>query len=70
MCKYIGIILYDGLVEEVMAFENEMDATSWVFGQKGKYGTERTLGSVAWEVERQLPVLPIIYRRSKGAGCR
>jgi len=58
MCRYVGIVLYDGLVEEALTFENQTKAISWVTRRRSVYGTEETSGSLAWDAERQLPVGP------------
>jgi hypothetical protein len=56
MCRHVGIIVYQGLIEEVMAFENETAATEWIAGRRLEYGIEKTLDSVVWDVRLQLPV--------------
>jgi hypothetical protein len=56
MCRYVGIAVYQGLVEEVLIFERETDATAWIAGRRREFGMEETLGSLTWDTKKQLPL--------------
>lgn len=48
--------MYDGLIEEVQAFEETGKATSYISERRREYGKNRTQDSVVWDIESQLPV--------------
>jgi hypothetical protein len=56
MCRYVAIVVYQGLVEDVSTFESEADATAWVIELRQVYGWEDTSDSLAWDTTHQLPV--------------
>ena len=40
MCRYVGIVMYKGLVEEVATFEDVKLTTAYVIEGRSKYGIE------------------------------
>jgi hypothetical protein len=55
MCRFVGIVIYQGLVEEVQIFETEATASMWLAQRRGEYEDEDTLDSLVWDVDLQLP---------------
>jgi len=56
MCRYVGIVVYQGLVEDVLTFESEKEARTWVTQRRYVYGAEETSDSLTWDTRQQLPV--------------
>jgi len=56
MCRYVGIVLYEGLVEEVSTFDSASDAVAWVIHRRQACGMEETAGSLTWATAEKLPV--------------
>jgi len=55
MCRYVAVLLYEGLVEEVLTFDSATDAVAWVVRRRQELGLEKTLDSLTWDTARQLP---------------
>ena len=55
MCRYVGILLYEGLVEEVLTFDSATVAVAWVVQRRQEFGLEETLDSLTWDTAQQLP---------------
>jgi hypothetical protein len=56
MCRYVGIVVYQDLIQDVSTFESESDANAWVAVMRGVYGWEETSGSLTWDTARQFPI--------------
>lgn len=56
MCRFVGIVVYQGLVEDVLTFESEIEAETWVMERRREYGTEETSDSLTWDTKQQLPI--------------
>lgn len=56
MHRYVGIVVYDGLIEEIQTFEEPERATAYVSERRHEYGKDRTQDSLVWDIEAQLPV--------------
>jgi hypothetical protein len=55
MCRYVGILLYEGLIEEVLTFDSARDADAWVVQRREEFGMDETLDSLTWDTAQQLP---------------
>ena len=55
-CRFIAVLIYHGLVEEVMAFDNLPLATSWLRELFTENGAENCAGSVIWNQHLNEPV--------------
>jgi hypothetical protein len=53
MCEFVGIIVYQGLVEEVQVFNKREEAVEWIAGKTNEYGIENTIDSLLWDVKEQ-----------------
>jgi hypothetical protein len=56
MCRYVGILLYEGLIEEVLTFDCATDAAAWLVQRRQKFDLDETLDSLTWDTARQLPI--------------
>ena len=56
MCRYVSVVVYQGLIEDVSTFESVADATAWVAVLRQVYGWEETSDSLTWDTEHQLPI--------------
>jgi hypothetical protein len=56
MGRYVGIVLYQGLIEDVMAFDKETAAREWVARRRLDFGLEETSDSIIWDTEFRLPL--------------
>ena len=56
MCRFVAVVVYQGLIEDVSTFESEAEATAWVNELRQVYGWEDTLDSLTWDTTHQLPV--------------
>ena len=56
MCRYVGIVMYQGLVREVLTFDGDLDASSWVAGRRWGLGVEETMDSLVWDTKNQHPI--------------
>lgn len=55
MNRYVAIVMFQGLVEDVSAFEDMNQANGWVTTLRQLYGWEDTSDSVIWDVVNQAP---------------
>jgi hypothetical protein len=50
MCKYVAILIYQGLVESVDVFNDKRKAGAWVSKLADEYGPENCADSIIWDV--------------------
>jgi len=55
MCRYVGIVVYQGLVEDVSIFKKAKKAQAWVMTLRQLYGWDDTSDSMIWDVVDQQP---------------
>jgi len=53
VCKFVGIVVYQGLVEDVRVFNEKSSAIKWIAIKANEYGVEDSLDSLVWDVEKQ-----------------
>lgn len=56
MCRYVGVVIFKGQVEEVQTFMNEGHAMAYVNERRREYGMEDSSDSLTWDTKLQLPV--------------
>lgn len=49
MGRYVGIVMYKGLIEDFMTFDTIAAAVAWVAERRGEYGIEETSDSGVWD---------------------
>ncbi len=54
--RYVAIVIYQGLIEDVSTFDSVSDATAWVATLRQVYGWEDTADSLTWDTRHQTPV--------------
>jgi len=58
MCRYVGVVVYQGLIEDVSTFKSLAEAAAWVTILRQIYGWEDTQDSLTWDTEHQISVDP------------
>jgi hypothetical protein len=56
MNRYVGVILYKGLVGEIRVFDAKVGAIDYLMERRRLFGLEDTSGSLVWDVIDQLPI--------------
>lgn len=54
--RYVSVIVYQGVIEDVSIFENLTEAISWIIGLRRMYSWEDTSESLVWDTLHQLPI--------------
>jgi len=55
MCKYVGIVVYEGIIEGVRTFDFAKEAEEWITQRRQDYGMEETSDSLIWDTGQQVP---------------
>ncbi len=53
MCSFVGIIVFQGVVEDVHVFDSKTKAIGWIAEKTNEYGIENCSDSLLWDVERR-----------------
>ncbi len=56
MCRYVGVVVYQGLIEDVSTFDSAAEAVAWVAKLRQIYGWDDTQDSLTWDAEHQVSV--------------
>ena len=56
MCKYVAILVYRGLIEDVSLFDKKKEATSWLSCFAKEYGAEDCADSIIWDAVDKSPI--------------
>jgi hypothetical protein len=56
MCRYIGILIFKGLVENVNVFDRREQATAWVGNLVSEYGPDNCADSLIWDMHEEAPI--------------
>jgi len=57
MCKYVAILVYEGLIEDVSVFDNKEAAAGWLGTHAEEYGVDNCADSVIWDTTKRTPIL-------------
>lgn len=49
MCRYVAILVYQGIIENVDVFESKKDAGAWLSRLAEEYGAENCADSTIWD---------------------
>lgn len=52
MCKYVAILVYQGLIEDVNVFDEKEGATRWLSERAGESGIDCCGDSMIWDTTR------------------
>jgi hypothetical protein len=55
MCRYVAVVVYQGLIEDASIFDTAEEANAWISTLRQLYGWEDTQDSVTWDVTNQEP---------------
>jgi hypothetical protein len=53
MCRYVGILVYQGLIEDVDVFNDKRKAGAWVSKLAEEYGPDNCADSIIWDTVRK-----------------
>lgn len=56
MCRYVAILVYQGIIENVDGFESEKDAGGWLSRLAEEYGADNCAGSIIWDTKERAPI--------------
>ena len=56
MSRYVSVVVYQNMIEDVSIFENLIEAASWIVELRRLYGWESTSESLIWDTVHQLPI--------------
>jgi hypothetical protein len=49
MCRYVAILVYQGLIENVCVYDSKNKAIEWIGKLASEYGEGDCVGSVVWD---------------------
>ena len=53
MCKYVAILVFKGLIENVGVFDVKEEAARWLSGFVEEYGADNCADSIIWDTKEQ-----------------
>jgi hypothetical protein len=56
MCRYVCILVFRGLVENVNVFDDKERATAWVGDLVREYGPDNCADSLIWDVNEKASI--------------
>ena len=56
MCKYVAILVYQGLIEDVSSFDKKEEATKWLSGLVDEYNADNCADSIIWDTNEKAPI--------------
>ncbi len=56
MGRFVGVVVYQGLIEDIMVFESATAARAWVDKRRADLGVDETSASTVWDAELRVPV--------------
>jgi len=56
MCRYVAIVVFQGLIENVGVFEQKEEATEWIGRLAEEYGPCNCSDSIIWDTLDKLPI--------------
>jgi len=56
MCKYVAILVYQGLIEDVGLFDKKEEAMRWLSGLVDEYSADNCADSIIWDTFSRSPI--------------
>jgi hypothetical protein len=56
MCKYVAILVYQGLIEDVGVFDDKGEAAGWLSRHAEEYGQDNCADSILWDTLQKAPI--------------
>lgn len=56
MCKYVAILVYQGLIEDVGVFDAKEEAARWLSDNAEEYGADNCADSIIWDARQKSPI--------------
>lgn len=56
MCRFVAILVYQGLIEEVGVFDEKEDAAGWLSVLAERFGADDCADSIIWDTNRKTPI--------------
>lgn len=56
MCKFVAILVYQGIIEQVEVFDRKKDAAGWLSHLAEESGAEHCADSIIWDTERKTAI--------------
>jgi hypothetical protein len=56
MCKYVAILVYQALIEDVGVFKSKGGAAKWLSGKVEECGAEHCTDSLIWDIDAGNPI--------------
>ena len=56
MTRYVSVVVFRNMVEDISIFEDRIEAASWIIELRLLYGWEETSESLIWDTVHQLPI--------------
>ncbi len=56
MCKYVAILVFQGLIEHVSVFDKKEEAAGWLSGNVEEYGADNCADSIIWDTTKNAPI--------------
>jgi hypothetical protein len=51
MCRYVGIVVREGIIEDVRIFDFATVAEAWITQRRQNYGMKETSDSLIWDAK-------------------
>jgi hypothetical protein len=56
MCRYVGILVFQGVIENVNVFDQKVKAVAWVGKLVEEYGAGNCADSIIWDTLEEIPI--------------
>lgn len=56
MCRYVAILVYQGLIEDVSVFDKKEEAAHWLSSNVEEYGADECADSIIWDTSQKAPI--------------
>lgn len=56
MCRYVAILVYQGIVENVNTSDDKAKAVAWIDKLVGEYGADNCADSIIWDTQEETSI--------------
>jgi len=56
MCKFVAILVYQALIEDVAVFDKKDEAARWLSSNVEQYGADECADSIIWDTQMKTPI--------------
>ena len=56
MCRYVAILVYQALIEDVAVFNKKDEAAEWLSRNVEECGTDDCADSIIWDAKKKAPI--------------